>query len=103
MAIAKCPECSSPVSTYAKACPNCGFPLSGTALVATGGERSKTTAALFALLLGGFGAHKFYLGKPTIGILYLVFFWTMIPAFLGLIEGLRYLSMSQEDFADRYE
>lgn len=31
-------------------------------------------------------AHKFYAGKIGSGILYLIFVWTFIPAFVALIE-----------------
>lgn len=36
--------------------------------------KDKTTALLLWLFLGVWGAHKFYLGKPFIGILYLFTF-----------------------------
>jgi len=62
----------------------------------------RTTAALFALLLGGVGAHKFYMGKVGSGIFYLLFFWTGIPFLIGFIEGLAYLLMDDEDFARKY-
>jgi TM2 domain-containing membrane protein YozV len=41
---------------------------------------------LLALFLGCFGVHHFYLGRVGLGILYLCFCWTGIPAILGLIE-----------------
>nr|WP_233786199.1 TM2 domain-containing protein [Planococcus halotolerans] len=56
-----------------------------------------------AILLGAFGAHKFYFGKWIQGIVYLVFFWTYIPAILGIIEGIRYLVLSDQDFAQKYD
>ena len=62
-------------------------------------EHNKTTAALLAIFLGDFGAHKFYLGQSGIGFLYLMFFWTFIPALIGFIEGLNYLSHSRDEFA----
>jgi TM2 domain-containing membrane protein YozV len=46
-------------------------------------EKNKLVAALLAIFLGGIGAHKFYLQKTGMGILYLVFFWTGIPPLLG--------------------
>jgi TM2 domain-containing membrane protein YozV len=49
-------------------------------------QKNATTAVLLALFLGGLGAHKFYLGKVGLGILYIVFFWTFIPTFVALIE-----------------
>jgi len=59
-------------------------------------------AALLAFFLGGFGAHKFYLGKIGLGILYLVFFWTFIPAIIAFIEFIIYLTMSDEAFKQKY-
>jgi TM2 domain len=43
-------------------------------------EHNKTTAALLAIFLGDFGAHKFYLGHNVAGFLYLIFFWTSVRA-----------------------
>ena len=51
--------------------------------------KSKTTAGVLAILLGGIGVHKFYLGKIGMGILYLLFCWTGIPAVIGLFFGQR--------------
>ena len=64
--------------------------------------KNKTTAGIFALLLGTFGAHKFYLGNTGKGILYLCFCWTAIPTFISLIEGIQYLTMSDLDFDKKY-
>lgn len=61
-------------------------------------SKSKTTAGLLAIFLGALGAHKFYLGKTGMGILYLVFCWTYIPGILGLIEGIVYLTKTDADF-----
>lgn len=41
---------------------------------------------VLALFFGWLGLHKFYAGKKMAGILYLVFFWTMIPFFLSLFD-----------------
>lgn len=57
------------------------------------GRKNRVTAGVLGILLGGLGVHKFYLGQIGWGILYLVFLWTYIPAILGLIEGIRYLTM----------
>ncbi len=65
-------------------------------------SRNKVTAGLLAILLGGIGAHKFYLGQHAQGVLYLVFFWTGIPAIIGLIEGITYLGMSDVSFVQKY-
>lgn len=60
--------------------------------------KNKTTAGLLGIFLGGLGAHKFYLGKTGMGILYLVFCWTYIPGIIGLVEGIIYLTKSDADF-----
>ena len=60
--------------------------------------KSKTTAGVLGLLLGGLGAHKFYLGNTGMGILYLCFCWTGIPEVIGFIEGILYLCSNDENF-----
>lgn len=64
--------------------------------------KSKYVAAALAFFLGGIGAHKFYLGKKLQGFLYLIFVWTYIPAILGLIEGIIYLTKSDGEFNAKY-
>ena len=49
-------------------------------------SKDELVGVLLALFLGGLGAHKFYMGETGLGILYLLFFWTGIPAIIGLIE-----------------
>lgn len=50
-------------------------------------KKSAAIAVLLALFLGGLGAHKFYLGQTGLGVLYLLFCWTTIPAWIALIEA----------------
>lgn len=64
--------------------------------------KSKVVAGVLALFLGGFGAHKFYLGKTGLGILYLCFCWTYIPALVSFVEGIIYLCSSDENFSRKY-
>lgn len=66
------------------------------------GEKSRIAAALLAFFLGGFGVHKFYLGRVAAGFLYLIFFWTFIPAIIAFIEFIIYLTMTDEAFAAKY-
>lgn len=60
--------------------------------------KSKVAAGLLAIFLGGLGIHKFYMGKVGMGILYLVFCWTYIPAFVAFIEGIIYLASNDHNF-----
>ena len=65
-------------------------------------SRTKSSAALWALFLGGLGGHKFYLGQSGQGVLYLLFFWTFIPALVAVLEIIVYLTMSDHDFDQKY-
>lgn len=65
--------------------------------------KSKTTAGLLAIFLGSFGAHRFYLGNWKLGIVYALFFWTLIPGIVGVFEGIWYLAMSEEKFYRRFQ
>ena len=49
-------------------------------------RRDEVVGILLALFLGSFGVHHFYLRRTGLGILYLCFCWTLIPAILGFIE-----------------
>ena len=64
--------------------------------------KSKTVALLLALFLGGLGIHKFYLGSKKTGWLYLLFFWTVIPAILALIDFFVILFMPRNIFNRKY-
>lgn len=68
----------------------------------SGFRKDRTAAALLAILFGSFGAHRFYLGSTVLGVLYLCFSWTLVPAVVGLLEGLRLLSVSDERFREKY-
>ena len=64
--------------------------------------RTKWVAAILAFLLGGFGAHKFYLWEKTQWFIYLLFFWTYIPAVIALVEFIVLITMSKENFNLKY-
>lgn len=109
-----CHECGVQINIKAEICPACGVRQPHNAymdsfgfsekhsIIGQGKPRDKNTAAALALILGGLGVHKFYLGKPIWGAVYILFVWTFIPAIFGLIEGLNYYFMSKEVFAKRY-
>ncbi len=49
---------------------------------------NKIAYILLAFFLGGLGVHKFYAKKTAMGVLYLIFCRTGIPAFVSLIEAI---------------
>ena len=49
-------------------------------------RKNPTTGLLLCLFLGGIGAHRFYLGQVGLGVLYLCFVWTFVPAVVALVE-----------------
>jgi len=64
--------------------------------------RNKTTAALLAFFLGGFGGQYFYLGRAGAGIASILFCWTFIPCFIALYHFIKFLTMSDEAFNREY-
>ena len=99
-----CFACGAILDARAEICPICGVrqqPPPAQSIDSALG-RSRIVAALLGIFLGGLGVHKFYLGKIAQRIIYLIFFWTLIPALVGFIEGIWYLTMSDGDFQQRY-
>lgn len=84
--------------------------------VALSGTKSKVTAGVLGILLGGLGVHKFYLGYTGPGfamlgiallgaitaILVIGFFIAFAIGIIGLIEGIIYLTKSDEEFEELY-
>ena len=100
-----CRDCGAVIKVKAEICPKCGIrqaPAPSSLGPSAPNGKSRIAAALFALLLGGIGVHKFYLGQVGMGILYLVFCWTFIPAIVAFIEGILLLVMSDDAFAAKY-
>ncbi len=102
-----CADCGAIIKAKAEICPKCGVRQAPPPLMSSLGKlapngKSKLAAGLFGIFLGGFGIHKFYLGKTGMGIFYLLFCWTFIPAVVGFIEGILFLVMKDEDFNAKY-
>jgi TM2 domain-containing membrane protein YozV/ribosomal protein L40E len=102
-----CSECGSLIKLKAEICPKCGVRQMGSPASINLGPtasngKSRVAAALFAFFLGAFGGHKFYLGQMGLGFIYLIFFWTFIPAIIAFIEFILFLTMSDEVFNQKY-
>lgn len=63
-------------------------------------RKSRSIAAVLAFsgTLTISGLHKFYLGQPVWGILYVLLSWTPIPKVASAIEGVWYLALDEEAF-----
>lgn len=106
-----CATCGRTYSPSFAKCPYCGaandafVPVPAATLLdpsvvyGDGEDKDRKTAALLALLLGAFGAHQFYLGNTRAGVFMLLFCWTGIPSVIAVGEGVRYLKMTDEAFA----
>jgi len=81
----------------------------------TTGSKNKVTAGVLGILLGGWGIHKFYLGFTGPGLVYLLtntigfavtwlimFIPNIVLGIMALIEGIIYLTKSDEEFEQLY-
>ena len=66
------------------------------------GAEKKLVAGLLAILLGGFGVHKFYLGYTKEGVIQLLLSLVCIGGIIGIIEGIIYLTKSDAEFVATY-
>lgn len=118
-----CTKCGAVNDDTAQHCVNCQTPLSPTGGYqpmqsvnpgAQGGSSmtdykamgadKKIIAGICGILLGGFGVHKFILGYTTEGIIQIVITLVTcgIGSVVGLVEGIIYLTKSDEEFVRTY-
>ncbi|WP_066905425.1 TM2 domain-containing protein [Synechococcus sp. MIT S9504] len=50
--------------------------------------RQPSLGVVYALLLGWFGFHRFWLNDRNSGIIFLVFSWTLLPALFSIFDAL---------------
>jgi TM2 domain-containing membrane protein YozV len=119
--IVNCPKCASQNSTFDNSCRNCGFSLFQPNHVPNYGNLQNThkppgadkriAAGICGILLGGLGVHKFILGYKNEGIIMLVGYLvgillcgipSLVFAIIGIVEGIMYLTKSDEEFAQIY-
>ena len=126
-----CPGCATQnVGTNAR-CTNCGTMLPFTPMpmqhvpnystAQPAGADKKIAAGICGILLGGFGVHKFILGYQkegiimlsinvgslillivSCGLLFPLAFVSMGIGIVGLVEGIIYLTKSDEEFVQTY-
>lgn len=86
-------------------------------LQGAGGDNKKILAGILAIVVGSLGVHKFILGYNKEGFIllgitllsYLLVclvigaFLVWIPPLIGLIEGIIYLTKSDEEFYNTYQ
>lgn len=68
------------------------------------GADKKIVAGILGILVGGLGVHKFVLGYTTEGIIQIAITLVTcgVGSLIGLIEGIIYLTKSDEDFVRTY-
>lgn len=88
-----CANCGQPVAPGAAVCMNCGFNIGPAVNPAE--QKSKLTAGLLGIFLGGLGIHNFYLGYTGKAIAQIALSLCFgVGAIWGLIEGIMILTGS---------
>lgn len=119
-----CTKCGAINDDTAQYCSNCQAVL--TPVVSTGyqplqsvnphaltdwkemGADKKIVAGILAILVGSLGVHKFILGYTTEGVIMLLVtvltcgIAGVVMSIIGIIEGIMYLTKSDEDFVRMY-
>lgn len=90
-----CYKCGRSIASGVAQCPYCRAPQMQF------DSKSKVTAGFLAFFLGGFGAHRFYLGHWW-GIFYVIFWATLIPSIVSLIEAFVFWFTSNERWNQKY-
>ena len=106
-----CQNCGVETKTNQEICVKCGVKLKNTSNILTN-SKSKIAAGILGILLGWLGIHKFYLGYTVSGIIMLLVsiiagsitlgLASAVIAIIGLIEGIIYLTKTDEDFCEIY-
>ncbi len=69
-------------------------------------RKDRVAAGILAIFLGGLGIHQFYLGNIGSGVLRIVLTFTIIlapiAAVIAIVEGIQYLTKSEEEFHQTY-
>ncbi len=90
-----CNHCGNPLTAGAIRCPKCGVPQQQFV------SKDKVLAGVLAFFVGGLGIHRFYLGQWW-GIFYLLFWGTLIPSIISVIEAIVFWATSRESWDRKY-
>jgi TM2 domain-containing membrane protein YozV len=118
-----CTKCGAINDDTAQYCSNCQAPLTSagsgyqpmqsvnpgaiTDWKAMGADK-KVLAGILAIVVGALGVHKFVLGYTTEGVIMLLVsvlscgMLAVIPSVIGIVEGIMYLTKSDEEFVRTY-
>lgn len=93
------------VTAFAGEAKNAASDFAKDANEALGGENKKLVAGLLAIFIGSLGIHKFILGYKKEGIIQLIasFVTCGIATIIPFIEGIIYLTKSDEEFYNTYQ
>ena len=118
-----CPGCGVPPLVERKFCPHCGKPSEPNQVLCTqcgaslaarpaAGGKDKLVAGLLGIFLSWLGIHKFYLGYTNAGLTMLLVSLvgglvtcgvaTGVMSLIGFIEGIVYLTRTDEEFQRLY-
>lgn len=123
-----CPGCGTQNPGINVRCTNCGtvLPISPMPMQQVprpagsppAGAEKKIAAGICGIVLGGLGIHKFILGYTQEGVILLSVYLVslviaivtcgiatplvLIPSVIGIIEGIMYLTKSDEEFVQTY-
>lgn len=101
-----CSDCGDIINAKAEICPKCGVrqmePPAAQSSSVNLATKDKTIAIILTLLLGWLGIHKFYLGENILGVFYLIFCWTLIPALISIFDLIHLLMMKDGEFDEKY-
>jgi len=64
--------------------------------------QKKLITGILGIVLGNFGVHRFMLGDTTGGIIRLILGCFCVGGIIGIIEGIIYLTKSDEQFYQEY-
>jgi len=113
----ECKSCGAQIADESAQCPYCQAAVTRTPIPSvsptgivnvTKSPPSKVAAGLCGVLLGALGIHKFILGYQKAGVIMLCItvltcgYGGIVMGLVGLIEGIIYLTKSDEEFIQIY-